>query len=369
MLDTDKLNEYAGSVLDIYEKLETSIFEEITKTLSSGVYDDDAFKWQVDKMNQLSKINRKTVEQLADVTDLAEKEIWETIESVADATIDDVDGEIEELLDENLPPFEQVTEILESYAHQTFRDFENYINETLITENMQSSSVAKIYREIINDTTAKVATGYTTIDDAIVETVNKWHRSGLETSFVDKGGNTWGLERYARTSIRSTVNNVYNDMRMRRMDEFDLHLVLVTSLPDPREICSHIQGKVATTKEPNDNDSNYPSIYEYGYGTAGGLRGINCRHQFIPFVEGVNINNQPEYSEKEMIENREQRQKKRYYERQVRQGKKDLQMAQANGSKKQIDKYTARLNEKEGKLVQFIDNHGMTRQLDRERVL
>src|SRR5690625_6364400 len=101
---------------------------------------------------------------------------------------------------------------------------------------------------------------------------------------VDIGGNVWHMERNAETVIRSTVNRTYNELRMSRMEEYGIHTVLVTSLPDPREICSHAQGKVLTTKE---HDPEFESIYDYGYGTAGGFRCINCRLVLISLVPVV----------------------------------------------------------------------------------
>src|SRR5690625_4842161 len=130
-----------------------------------------------------------------------------------------------------------------------------------------------MYRKIIEQTTAKVLAGTKTVNQAVTETIVEWSNSGLRTGFVDRGGHTWNLERYAESSIRTTVNDVYNDLRMERMDEYGLDLVLVSSLPDPRDACSHIQGKVATLKRPEDNDTGYPSVYEFGYGEPWGLRG------------------------------------------------------------------------------------------------
>src|SRR5690625_4335115 len=184
-----------------------------------------------------------------------------------------------------------------------------------------------MYRKIIEQTTAKVLAGTKTVNQAVTETIVEWANSGLRTGFIDRGGNVWNLERYAESVIRTTTNNVYNDLRMERMEEYGLDLVLVSSLPDPREICSHIQGKVATLKRYEENDTGYPSVYDFGYGTPGGLRGINCRHMFIPFIEGVNENNQPQYSDSEMDHNRELRQKHRYYERQIRKAKQSINIA------------------------------------------
>src|SRR5699024_1506030 len=156
-------------------------------------------------------------------------------------------------------------------------------------------------------------------DKAVTETTIKWADRGIGTGFVDRGGNVWGLERYVRTVINSTFNRTYREARISRMDDYDINTVLITSLPDPREACSQIQGKVASTLPMAQNDTGYPSIYEFGYGDAGGIFGINCRHSMIPFIPGVNTNNERQYTESEMTENREARQRQRYLERRIRQ--------------------------------------------------
>src|SRR5690625_467255 len=196
-----------------------------------------------------------------------------------------------------------------------------------------------MYRNIVEETTGKVLAGTTTTNKAIAETVIKWSKKGIDTAFIDRGGHVWNLERYADTVIRSTVNRTYNDLRMSRMDEYGVDLVLVSSLPDPREACSHIQGKVASLKRPEENDSNHPSVYEFGYEEPDGLRGIRCRHMFFPFVEGLMENNQREYSADEMEKNRELSQKQRYYERQIRKAKRSLNLAEEIGDEETILKY------------------------------
>src|SRR5690606_22475551 len=140
-------------------------------------------------------------------------------------------------------------------------------------------------------------------------------------------------------------------------------------LPDPREICSEIQGKVASIKEPSENTSKYPSIYEFGYGTPGGLRGINCRHMFFPFVEGVNENNQPQYSEEEMTKNRELRQRQRYLERQIRQAKRELKLAEIVGDEETILAKKRLVRRRQARMREFINETGRTRQYERERVI
>ena len=366
----EQLNIFTGPVTDIYRALENEIFLMVAKRLktSKDILADTVFEWQIDKMNQLRLINEDTIKALSQTTGLAEKEIRKAIRDTGIVTIESVDQELKDIYPP-LPIPSHIDNILESFVNQTFREIDNFVNQTLITTNYGEGTVTRMYRKIVEETTGKVLAGMTTTNKAIAETVIRWADKGIETAFIDRGGHVWSLERYAETVIRSTVNRTYNELRMSRMADYGVDLVLVSSLPDPREICGEIQGKVASIKEPNENTSKYPSIYEFGYGTPGGLRGINCRHMFFPFVDGVMENNQPQYSESEMAHNRELRQRQRYLERQIRQAKRELKLAEAIGDEETIQAKKKLLRNRQARIREFVAEHDLTRRYDRERVI
>src|SRR5690606_2394335 len=183
------------------------------------------------------------------------------------------------------------------------------------------------------------------------------------------GGHVWSLERYADTVVRNTVNRTYNELRMSRMDEYGVDLVLVNSYPDARESCSKIQGRVASMKPPSENNSNYPSIYEFGYGTPAGIRGINCRHILYPFVEGLNENNQVQYDPDQAYERGKLVQQQRYLERQIRKAKRSLMLAEEIGNEETIQKYKKLVRNRQANIREFISEHNLPRRYDKERVL
>lgn len=364
-----QLDMYSEPVTHVYQALEEEIFEQIAKRLktSQDLTKDNVFDWQVDKMNQLRLVNKETVKALSKATGKAEKEIRKAIESTGIDTIKSVDYELSEIYDKPPVPSE-IDKILESYVKQTFREFDNFVNQTLIDTNYGKGTVSKMYQKMVEEATGKVLAGTTTTNKAITDTVVKWARNGIDTAFVDRGGNVWRLENYARTVIRSTVNRTYREQRISRMDDYDVNTVLISSLPDPREICSQIQGKVATTLTVEENDTGYPSIYEYGYTTPGGLFGINCRHSMFAFVPGLNENNQKQYSESEMNENRELRNKQRYYERQVRDAKRSQKLAEITGDEESIQRYKNLVRNRQKAMREFIDGSGRTRDYSREQI-
>ena len=364
-----QLDLFTEPVSDIYRALEDEIFFMVAKRLKAPkeAGTDYVLQWQIEKMQELRMLNQETIKALAKATGLAEKEIIKAIEEVGYRTIESVDNELKYAF-EPLPIPNHIDTILATYVQQTFREIDNFVNQTLITTNYGEGTVTRMYRKIIEETTGRVLAGTTTINKAIAETVIRWSEKGLETSFVDKGGHVWSLERYADTVIRSTVNRTYNELRISRMDDYGVDLVLVSSHPDPREACAPIQGKVASTKNPSSNPK-YPSIYEFGYGTPGGLRGVNCRHMFYPYVEGLNVNNQIQYSEADMKRNRELSQKQRYYERQVRKAKRSLMLAEEIGDEETIQRYKRLVRSRQATLREFVAEHNLIRRYDKERVI
>lgn len=365
-----QLDLFTAPVADIYHALENEIFQMVAKRLKTKPEHgkDYVLQWQIEKMQQLRMLNHDTIRALSRATGIAEKEIIKAIEDVGYRTIKSIDDELKYVFEPKPIP-NHIDTILEQYVQQAFRELNNFVNQTLITTNYGEGTVARMYRKIVEETTGRVLAGTTTINKAVAETVIKWAEKGVETAFIDKGGHVWSLERYADTVIRSTVNRTYNEVRMSRMGDYGVDLVLVSSLPDPREACSHIQGKVATIKRPEENDTRYPSIYEFGYGEPWGLRGVNCRHMFYPFVEGLMENNQPQYSDEEMEKNRKLSQKQRYYERQVRRAKRSLMLAEEIGHEETIQRYRDLVRARQAKLREFVKKHNLVRRYDKERVI
>ena len=365
-----QLDLFTSPVVDIYQALENEIFQMVAKRLKTKPEHgkDYVLQWQIEKMQQLRMLNRDTIRALSRTTGIAEKEIIKAIEEVGHLTIKSVDDELKYVFEPKPIP-NHIDTILEQYIQQAFRELNNFVNQTLITTNYGEGTVARMYRKIVEETTGRVLAGTITINEAIAETVIRWAEKGIETGFVDRGGHIWSLERYAETVIRNTVNRTYNELRMSRMQDYGVDLVLVSSLPDPREACSKIQGKVATIKRPEENDTRYPSIYEFGYGEPWGLRGVNCRHMFYPFVEGLMENNQPQYSDEEMEKNRKLSQKQRYYERQVRRAKRSLMLAEEIGHEETIQRYRDLVRARQAKLREFVKKHNLVRRYDKERVI
>ncbi|WP_342575499.1 phage minor capsid protein [Solibacillus sp. FSL K6-1781] len=365
-----QFNEYTSQISDIYAALEDELFRQIANRLKapSEQGKDYVLQWQIDKMKQLRMLNQETIKALAETTGLATEMIEDIFQDVGYSSIESIDQQLAKAKYEQKPLPTDIDNVLESYVKQTFREIDNFVNQTLITTNYGEGTVTRMYRKIVEETTAQVLAGNKTINQVVTETVIKWQQKGIETGFVDKGGRNWYLEHYVDTVIRSTVNRTYNDLRLSRMEEYGVDLVLVNSYSNARPSCAKIQGGICSMSNPSSNPE-YPSIYDFGYGKQDGIRGINCRHILYPYVEGINENNQIQVDETKANEEYKLMQQQRYYERQVREAKRALNLAMVTEDEETVSKFKKKVRERQGKVAEFVAEHGLTRRYDKERVI
>lgn len=220
--------------------------------------------------------------------------------------------------------------------------------------------------------------GATSHEDAVKHALYKVVDQGLPTRLVDKAGHNWSIDGYTRMVTTTTVNRTYNDLRLQRMKDFDMHLALMSSHPNSRPACAWIQGHVVNLVPPesDDYDPKYDSIYNHDYGKPSGTLGINCRHILFPYVPGMNTNHQPQYDPKEAIKNGKLVQGQRARERAIRDAKKRLKVAEELGDTEMVSRTKTLIRARQAKLRDYIKetNAGhkvpiLTRDYDRERLI
>lgn len=351
-----QLDLYTSNIVDIYRALEVEIFEQIAKRLKVKG-NVNILDWQVEKLAQLNMLNRSTLKELSKVSGRSVEEIKKIISEAGYGATRDVDKQLEKVFDPKPLP-NDLDHVLTGYFNQTWLEMDNLVNQTLLTTQYGKGSVARLYESIINETTAKVLSGVQTHQKALEETILKWADKGIDSGFVDKGGHTWSLERYVDTVLRSTVNNTYNKMTTSRMAEYDVYTVIMTSVVDAAPRCASCQGRVLDIRPVSQADSGYPSIYEFGYGRAGGTLGINT-------------NNQPQYDNEKIEKRYKMRQAQRAIERRIRKTKKNIVITEALGSDK-LDHYTKLLKAQQlqmRELLKKADASELSRNYKREKVV
>lgn len=366
-----QLDLWSSNMAHLYQSLEGELIRIIAKRLKNG--SGDILDWQREKLQELHLFNKETAKVISQVTGIAESEIERIFESTGQKIVKDLD---KELLYDPKPMPTDLDNIMKAYHDQVWSDINNYVNQTLLSTNFGYGTVTtQMYNEIINKTVAAFNSGLFTFEEALERTIQEWAQKGIKSTFIDKGGHTWSLERYVRTVLKSTLSNTYDTLRKERMSEYGVYTVVVTSHMGARQACSKIQGNVVDLREMSElpSDWKYRSIYDpywnAEYGTPGGHRGVNCQHLHIPFVPGVNTNNQPKYDAKENEKVALLTSRQRQLERQVVKYKKNRMVSEALGQDENAKDWSRKIRATQSRLRTLVDsNEYLGRNYAREKV-
>ena len=218
-------------------------------------------------------------------------------------------------------------------------------------------------------------TGVSSWNQAVRHSIEKLKQGGI-TGFIDHAGHRWSAEAYTAMDIRTTVMNTGRAAVWETNENFGNDLYLVSYHNGARPLCYDWQNKVISSanlaRDTVDLDGNTIHVYaqsETTYGEPAGLFGINCKHYPSPFIPGVSIirgePQDPEENAKTYAESQHQRQ----LERKLREEKRDVMMAKAQGApQEEIDKLQAKARQTSSDIDTFCEETGRARHRDREGV-
>ncbi|MDU5509566.1 phage minor capsid protein [Enterococcus gilvus] len=376
MITPDKMQRDADSITNIYSELEDRIFNIIIKALKQSRFDnvekEDVLLWQAKQLSKMGVLNENIINLLASYTGETQEAIEQLIKGNGVKVVNEIDRELERMVHKSVPVSDDVNKILDSLVRQTFKDLNNNVNQTLITTNFNENAVMRAYQAILKQSTLESMAGLKTHEKAIRDNVYKMVDMGIKSGFVDKAGREWSMEAYSRTVIQSTSHRTFNDLRLKRMEDFDCVTALMSSHPSARKACATIQGDwvlvVPKNKAP-DEFKHLPSIYDHGYGDPDGTQGINCKHILYPGRPDINTNNQPQYDADEAQENAEIQQKQRKLERDIRYQKKRMNAALELEDPETEQMCKQVISNKQKQLRELInDNEFLVRDYSREQI-
>lgn len=329
-------------------------------------------EWRLKALSQIGGLTDKVIKLISKNSGYSEQAIYDLIEKDGLTVTKQFNRHLAKTLKKSVRGVSANSSvIIRSYAEQTMRDVNNYVNQTLLTRNYGKNSAARTYQEIVNKTVLDVTLGRKTPQKALFDNIYQWRDKGMSSSLIDKAGHKWSLEGYTRMVLQSTTSRTYNDLRIQSMKDYDTVLCTMSSHPAARPACAPIQGKVVCIVPHSDPrcDNDYPNIYDHGYGTPAGTQGINCSHILNPYIKGVSHNYAEQFDPKQAVENMKIQQKQRYLERGVRKNKRKLQLAKRLNDSDGISKYSASVRGYQAKLRQIVKEHDfLARQYSREKI-
>lgn len=354
-----------------------------------------AFQYQAAMLAQMGQVNKETVRiirnGLADADDALKGVLEQSIiDAVRTSEPDLVDAVKKGAF---APAGKPIVSPNQARAFQLY--YEQSADKLNLVNTVMLESTQQAYAQMVSDVVSdieladRVAATYTALDVAAGETitgVSSWNQAlkhatdrlkdrGI-TGFVDHAGRQWSAEAYVAMDIRTTVFNTGRAAVWETNQSFGNDLYIVSYHNGARPLCYPWQNKVISSMDAArtviDLDGNEIEVIAQSatsYGQAAGLFGINCKHYPTPFIPGVSVVEGHPQNEEDNARTYEQSQQQRGLERKIREEKRNILMAQAQGApQEEIDRLTEKARQTSRDIDEFCRDTGRARHRDREAV-
>ena len=373
MLMPEYLMQAADPVAEIYSQVERDILEDIARRVVKAGYFTDTAQWQVRKAKEFGYLQGDVKDIIAKATSLSKKEVQKLMTTAGAKSLayDDAIYKAAGLSPVAVSQSPALMAMLLQGVDTTMSLIGNYTKTTA-----KVSTVA--FNSILDRAYIQIISGAFDPTTALKRAIKELATSGIEKIAYPSGA-TASIETAVRRAVTTGVNQSVAKLQLLRAEEMGCELVETSSHAGARPSHAEWQGKVFCIK---GHHKRYGDFYrETGYGTGAGLCGWNCYHSFYPYFEGLST---PAFSRdpskddgRTNAEDYERQQKQRYYERKIREAKKecstlDAAMKAAQSDKlhdelhKEFQRASVKLKQREARLREFIDETGRTRLRDRE---
>ena len=311
----------------IYNNLELQIIEEIATRIANFGYANMVVLNDLRIAQEMGYLYEDIIKLVAEYNNTTAEEVNKIFYEAGEKSLKFDDKIYKEAGLQPLPlkQSESIKQVMNAAILRTAGNLQNLCITTANTAQTQ-------FYNSINMAYMEVSTGVKSYTQAIIDTISKISSQGAVITYPS--GAKRSLESAVRTNIVTAINQNCGKLQELRADEMGWDLMEITAHSGARPEHAHWQGKIVS----RSGQKGYLSLRDIGYGEATGFKGINCRHDWYPYYKGSTRtytqkelskwkNEKVEYNGKK-ITKYEATQKQRYFERQIRQNKKDLKAQQ-----------------------------------------
>lgn len=367
MLSPRYLAGLSDDLIEIYSQLEIDILRDMARRLARVGKITEATKWQAQVLTEAGGLKQ----DIARILHKYDKRIVQEIQEIFN------DALIKNARADNRIFAEATGRTISDNNAQMMLTTIKKTHEDLSRLTLTSAEVTnKTFLKQANNAYMQVTSGAFDYDTAMKMAANDIAKSGV-TTMITYTNNAKpvrrSLESAVRMNILTGVNQTASRQTMNNCEALDCDLVEVTAHIGARPEHEEWQGKVYSMSGKSEK---YPPFSICGYGEAGGICGINCRHSFYPYFEGM----EKHYSQDDLDEmsketvdyngksysRYEGEQQLRHIERTIRHYKKEAAVKEAAG----VDNTAARrkIGEWQAKARDFTEQTGIRRDRAREYI-
>ncbi len=287
MLPPRYLDGLSDEIIEIYSQLEADILQDMARRIARVGKITDMTKWQAQMLAEAGGLKKNITRILAKYDKAIVKQVKDTF-----------------------------TEALETSAKNDNRIFKAATGRTVSAPNAQQmlSTIQKCHSDLSRLTLTTAATTQTQFvreanrvymnvqsgafdyDTAMKDAADELAKRGITTVQYENGRPvTRSIESAVRMNILTSVNQTAANQTLSNCEELDCDLVETSAHIGARPEHEEWQGQIFSRSGSNKKYRPF-SVCELGSVT--GICGINCKHSFYPYFEGM----AEHYTEKELDE-------------------------------------------------------------------
>lgn len=311
----------------IYSNLELQIIEEIATRIANFGYANTVVINDLRIAQEIGYLYEDIIKLVAEYNNTTIEEVNRIFYAAGEKSLKLDDKIYKEAGLQPLPlnQSESIKQVMNATIVRTAGNLQNLCMTTANTAQTQ-------FINAMNNAYIYVSTGVKSYTSAIIDEIRNLSSQGAMIEYPS--GARRSLESAVRMNIVTSVNQNCGKLQELRADEMGWDLMEITAHSGARPEHARWQGKIVS----RSGQKGYLSLRDIGYGEATGFKGINCRHDWYPYYKGSTRtytqkelnkwkNEKVEYNGKK-ITKYEATQKQRYFERQIRQNKKELKAQQ-----------------------------------------
>jgi hypothetical protein len=365
MLSPRYLDGLSDEITEIYSQLESEILQDMARRIARLGKITDMTKWQAQMLAEAGGLKKNIGRILAKYDKAIVKQVKDTF-----------------------------TEALETSAKNDNRIFKAATGRTVSAPNAQAmfSTIQKCHSDLSRLTLTTAATTQTQFvreanrvymnvqsgafdyDTSMKDAADELSSRGITTVQYENGKPvTRSIESAVRMNILTSINQTAANQTLNNCEELDCDLVETSAHIGARPEHEDWQGQIFSRSGKNPNYRPF-SVCELGSVT--GICGINCRHSFYPYFEGM----AEHYTEKELDEiasekvsyngqemtRYEAEQRERQIERNIRKYKRQAMTQEAAGVNN--DRARRKIGEWQAAARDFTKQTGIARDSAREYI-
>lgn len=370
MLTPEYLAVFADRYLGMVDVLNEQIVRDISRRMMKTGKVTGTAKWQIRQAQQSGKLLDDIVKDISKFTSYSDKQIRIMFKEAGVVSLsNDASPLVKAGIVRKATLSQNMSELLVANAKKTVGD----VNNLTLTTAAKSQ---QLFIQSLNEAMLQVQSGAFSYQEALKMAIRKAAKSGGKVLY--SSGAQTSLDAAMRMALLTGINQTAASMTELYASEMDAEYYETSAHAGARPSHTVWQGRIfkidgSTVEYPNFEDST-------GYGTAGGLCGVNCRHSFHPYWPGIS---EPAYTKNMLLDydrpkykyngnlltEYESNQLMRQMERSIRESKRTLvgydsamknaeDVETENSMKEAFQEESVKLKQKEKKLKDFCSETG-----------